>query len=212
MTDTCELTRVRGVAHAKSPETRGRVFLNRVLRSDALGKLHRELRKHDHASGGYKHPTFGRAAAFQDGLRDRRSRFRRQAKIPRDCSLGDEELARSFAVAWTFVQLAEWLDAELDSWLVPFNAEVRKAQRLHDFNNEYDEAARGYIRNAANILHTARSRDVTRIVCGLGWSLERDFGIRAPRLVAQLVAHALFLKPKQLKERSILDRDDRNYR
>jgi hypothetical protein len=195
-----ELTRADTGPHSKKLWTSGRALLDRILRSEAFSKLHKELGRRD-PMGSFYHPTCGLAAAVRDLLRNPRTRGRLlKAVHPQNPTLSDEELARSFVIASMFVDLIKRLDAA-DDWFDQFNDEACIAQELHDHG--YDKDARHHISDAVTILYAARTSDVTTMVRSLGKALDSNFDLRSPRLIAQLVTHALGIPAGQLKERHV---------
>jgi hypothetical protein len=120
----------------------------------------------------------------------------------------DEHLARTLAAVWMFYSLAKMRDAEVNEWFDRFRQERRKAQTLHQLGENYEDDAKRHVYKALAHLdeaaddYRAASRPVRNIVRYIGRSLEQDFGIRAPRLVAELVTNIVGLRPKMTERQA----------
>ena len=210
----------------------GRQLLNRVYAPGAGGelsphdKLLRQLQRQNHECGGFRHPTIGMAAAFLRLLRDPDKRedflqdFLRtsaRARIDDDVhedatKIGgtqhgslenihsDESMARAMAVDWMIGGMVLLRDAEVNKLFDQFSHERRKAQTLYMLGTDYEEDARRHIWEAVDYLKAAGSAD--NIVRYAGWSLEKNFSLKAPRLVARLVTHAVPLRPKMTERQA----------
>jgi hypothetical protein len=189
--------------HPENLAAPGRRLLDRVISGYMLNKLLQQLQKGDHECGGFYHPTSGMAAMFLDLLRDPHTRkdFLRLTRVSPESFRNDEDYARKLAVAWMIGNLAKMFDAEFNKRFGQFCHERRNAQTLHDLDDEcFEEDAKRHVWKAMARLEAAMSRSVDDIVLYAGRSLERDFRLRAPRLVAELVTDAFGLTPK-MKER-----------
>jgi hypothetical protein len=163
----------------------------------------RLLQKQSRGSGGYLYPTSGDAAFYLDFLRDpsrRRAALRSYGASPADFR-SDEHLARVLAVVMMFCYLLTMCDAEVNDRFDQFRQERRKARTLHELGPDFEQDARrhGYMA-LVHLKDADEFRDPTRsvdnIVRFIGLSLEQNFSLRAPRLVAELVTEALGLRPK----------------
>jgi hypothetical protein len=198
-------------AHPGAGASPGRQLIGRVFAADAcselnpLDKVFRQLQKQKHGCGGFYHKTSGIAAVFLDLLRDPRTRkdFLRLTRVSPENFRSDEDCARALAVGWMVGNLAKMFEAEFNKRFGQFCHERRKAQRLHELGHDYEQDVRRHVYMALAHLEAARSAVVLYIVLYTGWSLERDFsGLRAPRLVAELVTHAAGLTSK-ITERQV---------
>jgi hypothetical protein len=185
-------------AHPGNSASPGRRLLNRVLSGYAIDKLLVQLRKQKRKCGGFLHPTSGMAEAYLSLLRDgrRRNDFLQIFRVSPENLGGDENIARSLAVACMIADLARGFDAALNRGFAEFCHQRHMAQTLHALGPDYDEDARRHLYKGLAHLDEARSVFVRCAVEHLGACLERDFGIRAPGLVAELITHAFGLRPK----------------
>jgi hypothetical protein len=190
-------------AHLGNPASPSRQLLSRVTSPGTLTKLLRQLERQNGEGGGFYYPTGGDAAFYLDILRDP---SRREALLLLFCvSPGDyrsdEHLARVLAVVAMFSNLFKMCDAEVNERLDQFRQERRKARRLHELGQDFEQDAGRYVYvSLAHLKEADELRDPTRsvgnIVRYIGWSLEQNFSLRAPRLVAELVTNIVGLKPK----------------
>jgi hypothetical protein len=194
MTDLVrDLIRVTPPAHSEKHWSPGRQLIDHIVYEGGpldklLGRLQKQKRK---AQGrGFYDPTSGMTAAFLGLLRDRRMRNQllRTFRIAASGFSDDEAMARSIAVSWMIFHLAKRIDANFDKWFPPFNDEMCKAQMLHELG--FEEDAQRRIRKAAALFKAARSADIRLTLLYVGWSLEQNFDLRAPKFVAELVKHA----------------------
>jgi hypothetical protein len=205
-------------AHPEAPASPGRQLIDRVF-APPFDKVLRQLYKRDRKCGGFYHPTneripdvlgIGMAAAFLGLLRDPRTRedFLRLNGVSPENVRCDESLARALALAWMIGNLAKWRDAEVNKRLDQFRHERRRAQTLHELGEDYEEDARRHDWKALAHLneavdeYRAATRSVGTIVRYIGWSLEEDFSLRAPRLVAELVTNIVGLRPKMTERQA----------
>ena len=189
-----------------------RQLLDRVFAPGAGGelsphdKLLRQLQRRNRESGGFYHPTIGMAAAFLDLLRDPDKRedflqdMLRITWVSPENIHSDESMARALAVDWMIGGMALLRDAEVNKWFDLFSHEKRKAQTIYLQGEDYEVDARRHIGKAVEYLKAAGSAD--NIVRYAGWSLERNFGLRAPRLVDGLVTHAVPLRAKMTESQA----------
>jgi hypothetical protein len=191
-------------AHPENLAFPGRRLVDRMISGRVFDKLMRQLYREDHQGAGFYHPTNGIAAAFLDLLRDPETRedFLRITWIWPDNFRSDEDCARTLAVGWMIGNLAKMFEAEFNKRLGQFCHERRMAQTLHKLGKDYEEDARRHVWKALAHLDEAASVGARVIVYYVGWSLERDFRLRAPRLVAELVTHALGLRPKMTERKA----------
>jgi hypothetical protein len=193
-----DYTPVAFFAHPGNLASPGRQLLDRVISGRVFDKLLRQLQKQNRRCGGFHNPTSGMAAKLLGCLRDPHTRkdLLQLTKVSPESFRSDEDCARSLAVGWMIGNLVTWFEADFNKRFAQFCHERRNAQTLHEMGEDYEEDARRHTRKALAHLDAARSRSVDGIVRYAGWSLQRDFGLRAPRLVAKLVTHALGLRPK----------------
>jgi cytosine/adenosine deaminase-related metal-dependent hydrolase len=144
------------------------------------------------------------AELYLDLLRDpdTREEFLPIARVSPESFRTDEDIARAVAVGSMIGNMAKTFEAESDKRFRQFCNERRKAQTLHKLEEDFEEDAKRHVRNALARLDATGSVGARIIAWHAGWSLERDFGLRAPKLVAMLVTHALGLRPK-MTERQV---------
>jgi hypothetical protein len=197
-------TPVSFFAHPGNLASPGRRLIDGVISGCVFAKVLRQLQRQGHECGGFYHPTSGIAAAFLALLRDRHKRkdFLQLAGVSPESFRSDEDCARKLAVGWMIGNLVKMFEAEFNKRFGQFCHERRKAQTLHKLGENYEEDARRHVWKALAHLEAAWSVGADVIVCYAGWSLERDFRLRAPRLVAQLVTHALGLRPKMTERQA----------
>jgi hypothetical protein len=196
-------TPVAVVAHPGNLASPGRQLLTRVLSGYVFDKLLRQLHKQDHERGGFRHPTTGFAAAILGVLRNPRTRTRFLQLFEVSPVSNDENTARAVAVAWMISDLAKRFDAEFNKRFPQFCHERHKAQTLHNLGPDFDEHARRQVYTALAHLDAATTVFVRYAVLHAGRCLERDFGgLRAPKLVADLVNDAVGLRLK-ITERQV---------
>jgi hypothetical protein len=191
-------------ARLGNPTSPSRQLLGRLTAPGTLAKLSRQLGKENSGGGGFYYPTGGNAAIYLDLLRDPRTRkdlLLFYGASPADFR-GDEHLARTLAVVGMFGSVLKMRDAEINKRLDQLVRERCKAHRLHKLGTDYEEDASRHVFMALAHLEVAideyyaATRSVRNIVRYVGWSLELDFSLRAPRLVAELVTNIVGLKPK----------------
>jgi hypothetical protein len=189
-------------AHAENLAAPSRRLFDRVLSGCVFDKLLRQLRKQDRECGGFHHPTSGMALAYLGLLRDPNTRedLLRLTGFSPEYFRCDEDIARGIAVGLMIHNMTKMFEAEFNKRFDQFCHERSKAQKLHELGEGFQEDARRHVWKALAHLEAARSVGVRVIMCYAGWSLELDFSLRAPRLVAELVTHTLGLRPK-MKER-----------
>jgi hypothetical protein len=174
-------------------------MLDRVLpkndfdKSDSLGEILWQARKQDRKNGGFRKTTSGVGSAILSLLRDRETRDELLAFAP-ELSGSDETCARSLAIGLMLGNLGHMLDAAANRRLAEFEVERRKARTLRELGpDDYTEDAD---RHASRAMRHLLAADLAHATARyIGWSLERDFGVRAPRLVAKFVTRAFQLTP-----------------
>jgi len=194
-------TPVAFFAHPRKLASPGRQLIDGVLSGCALDRLLRLIQKHNHRCGGFRYPSSGDAVWILAVLRHPPARrdFLQLTRVSPDSFRSDEDCARALSVGWMIGNLATRLDAQFNKWFGPFCHERHMAQTLHAMGADYEEDARRHVWKAMAHLEAAWSAD--DIVRYAGWWLEMEFsGLRAPRLVAELVSDALGLTPR-MKER-----------
>jgi hypothetical protein len=187
--------RVGSPAHSEKPVSPARRLIDRIVYgSGPLDKLLSRLQRRKAQSDDFYHPTSGMAAAFLGLLRNQVLQTFRVApesfplRVEPESFLCDEAMARAMAVSWMMVHLAKRIDASFEKRFPPFEEEMCKAQILHELG--FEEDAQRRIRKAAALFKAARSADIRLTLLYVGWSLEQNFDLRAPKFVAELVKHA----------------------
>jgi hypothetical protein len=185
-------------AHAENLAAPGRRLLDCVLSGYVFDKLLGQLQKDSHKRSGFHHPTSGMAVAYLGLLRDPNTRedLLRLTGFSPEYFRCDEDIARGIAVGLMIGNMTKMFEAEFNKRFDQFCHERTNAQTLHELGERFQEDARRHVWKALAHLEAARSVGTRVIVRYAGWSLERDFNLRAPRLVAELVTHALGLRPK----------------
>jgi hypothetical protein len=186
----------------------GRQMLDRELPKgefdtrDMLHKLLRQTRKQDRKNGCFRKTTAGVAAAILSVLRDPSSReeFFRLTGISPEKVRSDEECARFLAVGWMLGDWARMIDAITLERLALFERERQMARRLRGLGAPFkDDADRAAWKAAQHLLTADLVRTSTRY---LGFVLERDFGVRAPRLIAAAVSDGFELTPRMTERQA----------
>ena len=200
-------------AHLGNPASPSRQLLSRLTVPGMLTELLRELDKQNPCAGGFFYPTCGLAAMYLLCLRDPDTRkdFLLSLRVSPADFCSDEHLARMLAVTQMLLNAVKMRDAEVNKRFDQFCQERRKAQRVHglELGPDYEEVAFRHVYTALAHLYAAveprdcdARKSVGDIVRYIGWCLERDFSIRAAKLVTNLVNDAFGLRRK-MKERQV---------
>jgi hypothetical protein len=183
----------------------GRQVLDRVIRNGdahAFDKTLRMTLMRKRGGDGFHKETGGIAAAILDLLRDKdlRREFTKVIKVSPESFRSDEGCARFLAVGFMFGDVASKLDAIANRGLAKFERERRLERRLRELGDDFDEAADWYGKKAADHLWAVEvARGFARY---LGCSLERDFGVRAPRLVADVTNRGFEMTPEMTEHQA----------
>ena len=166
---------------------------------DMLGKILQQTRRRARGRNGFQLPTSGAAAAFQTVLLDplKREELLQEAPFRRFVEDGDwkdeEHCARSLAIGFIIGNLAHMIDAVALKKLAQFQYEKEMAQMLRGLGAAFrDDADRSAWKAAQHRLTAELIHASARYI---GFALERDFGVRAPRFVAETVTRAFGLTP-----------------
>lgn len=200
-------------AHLANPASPSRRLLSGLTAPGTLTELLRELDKQNPCASGFFYATCGLAAVYLRRLRDPDTRkdlllFVRVS--PADFR-SDEHLARMLAVTQMLLDVVKMRDAEVNKRFDQFCQETGKEQRVHELElgPDYEEIAFRHVYTALAHLYAAveprdcdPKKSVGDIVRHIGWCLERDFSIRAAKLVANLVNDAFGLRRK-MEERQV---------
>jgi hypothetical protein len=183
----------------------GRQVLDRVIRNgdaNAFDKVLRMTLMRKRGGDGFHKETDGIAAAILDLLRDKdlRREFAKVIMVSPESFRSDEECARSLTIGYVFGNLARRLDAVTSQRLAKFERERGLERRLRDLSDDFDEAADWYGKKAADHLRAVEvAHGFARY---LGRSLERDFGVRAPRLVAEVTNRGFKMTPEMTEHQA----------
>jgi hypothetical protein len=174
----------------------GRQMLDRTVRNGEFDRLLRMTLKRARGRDGFHKASSGIAAAILDLLRDEdlRREFTKIVKLSPESFRSDEECARFLAIGFMFGDLAGKLDAIANRRLAKFERERKLERRLRELSGDFDEDADWHARKAAGHLNAVEiAHGFVRYVA---LSIERDFGVRAPRLVAEFTNRAFEMTPK----------------
>jgi hypothetical protein len=158
----------------------------------------RQIRKKNRKCGGYLHQTSGIAAGFLRALRDPRARtpFLRISRISPD-NYGDEDIARTMALALILNNLERRFDDELYKHLPRIYHEGRIVHKLHMLGDDCSDDTDRHADTALDRLEAAIDAVMDDAVRYTGRCIERDFdGLRAPKLVAEFFNHTFGRRPK----------------
>jgi hypothetical protein len=184
----------------------GRQALDRALPNIEFDKLLRLTLKRAPGGDGFHKATNGVATAILDILRDppAREEFLRLARVSPEayCKAyrSDEECARSLAIGLMIADLARMIDAMALKRLALFESERDMAFFMQSFGKPFkDEAERCDWKAqlnglTADLIHASARH--------LGRALERDFGLRASRPIAEFVTRIFELTPRMTERQA----------
>ena len=180
----------------------GRQVLDRALPNIEFDKLLRLTLRRAGGGDGFHKATNGVGKAILDVLRDptAREEFLLLARVSPEAFGSDEECARSLAIGLMIADLARMVDAIALKRLALFESERDMALFMRSLGKPFnDEAERSDWKAqlnglTADLIHTSARH--------LGRALERDFGLRASRPIAEFVTRIFELTPRMTERRA----------